>query len=109
MTVESNNALCMVTSKGDTIIIVTNGETVTLHAGFPSPPGSPLKGRIQADREASPNALTASPWHELHVKVHGCRALDPNAAPRVYEITGRWVNLSKEARALLTRPSFVPA
>lgn len=82
------------TAKGRADVILTDGQNVTLHAAFPSPPGSPLSGVLNGT-------------HATRVKVHGCRrivtaegevagASPPQAA--VFEITGRWVNLSREAR-----------
>jgi hypothetical protein len=86
----------LLTPKGEAVIVVADSQNVTLHAPFPSPPGSPLQG-----------ILKDSP-HEMRVKVHGCRALEPNPSPpspegKCFEITGRWVNLSKDARELLSK------
>jgi hypothetical protein len=85
----------MLTTKGEATVQVTDGQTVTLHAPFPSPPGSPLHGTL---RETT---------LEVRVKVHGCRAIplspsDANPSGKCFEITGRWVNLSKDAREHLT-------
>jgi hypothetical protein len=81
----------MLTPKGEAHIVTTDGQTVTLQAPFPSPPGSPLQGTLKDSA------------HRLQVKVHGCRALDPSAAVKCFEITGRWVSLTKEAREQLTQ------
>ncbi|MGC4064236.1 MAG: hypothetical protein QM784_06245 [Polyangiaceae bacterium] len=84
------SSFSMLTSKGAARIVATDGQNVTLHAAFPSPPGSPLSGTLD------------STSHALRVKVHGCRAVvDPAFAPRCFEITGRWVNLSRDAREAL--------
>lgn len=81
----------MLTAKGEATVTVTDGQTVTLNAAFPSPPGSPLVGSLKG---------TA---HELRVKVHGCKAIDPKATTKVYEIHGRWVSLTKDARDCLLK------
>lgn len=77
------------TAKGEATVTVTDGQTVTLHAPFPSPPGSPLMGTLKGTS------------HDVKVKVHGCRALDPKASIRTYEIQGRWVSLTRQARDAL--------
>ncbi len=79
----------ILTTKGDAWIVATDGENTTLHALFPSPPGSPLKGTLKGTE------------HLLQVKVHGCRATE-TAEGKGFEITGRFVNLSRDARLLLT-------
>jgi hypothetical protein len=89
MTEQPLRTLFMLTPKGEAKIVTTNSQNVTLHAPFPSPPGSPLQGTLK-DTE-----------HDLRVKVHGCRAVSPTTNEKCFEITGRWVNLSKEARELL--------
>lgn len=76
-------------------MFLTDGQNVTLHAPFPSPPGSPLVCALRGTQ------------HELRVKVHGCRRLAPiphsdsAVLADLFEITGRWVNLSREARLIL--------
>jgi hypothetical protein len=95
MTMESQANRILVTTKGEAKIILTDGDTATLHAPFPSPPGSPLYGTLKGTE------------HQLRVKVHGCRAIVPADTEKCFEITGRWVSLSREARALLL-PSNVP-
>ncbi len=83
------------TAKGVAEVFLTDGQNVTLHAPFPSPPGSPLVCVLHGTQ------------HEMRVKVHGCRRLVPNphsdssVLADCFEITGRWVNLSREARLIL--------
>ena len=97
MTEPTTRSVSMLTPKGEASVIITDGQTVTLHAPFPSPPGSPLHGTLQGTTL------------EVRVKVHGCRAISApasgvNASGKCFEITGRWVNLSKDAREhLLSR------
>jgi len=86
------------TPKGVAEVILTNGQNVTLHAPFPSPPGSPLEGVLQGTQ------------FTLRIKVHGCRRIalcvqsDATAPPDCFEITGRWVSLSREARQAVMGP-----
>jgi hypothetical protein len=90
MTDSIQSPLSMCTPKGAARIVTTDGQNVTLRAGFPSPPGSPLSGTLD------------STTHALRVKVHGCRAVvDAEFAPQCFEITGRWVSLSRDAREAL--------
>jgi hypothetical protein len=94
----------IVTPKGCAEIVLTDGQNVTLHAPFPSPPGSPLTGML---RDAQ---------HDVRLKVHGCRRIDAAVAGAsqpgedahtgglqtdCFEITGRWVSLSRTVRDLL--------
>ncbi len=98
MTPETKSTLVLETSKGPAEVISTDGQNVTLHAGFPAPPGSPIKGVVRE------NGFT------LQVKIHGCRRIavtdgaPAGSAPGAltcFELCGRWVNLSKEARQLV--------
>jgi hypothetical protein len=89
MTNPTLSTLSMLTPKGEARIVTTDGQTVTLRAPFPSPPGSPLAGTLM------------STSHNLRVKVHGCRAVESASADPCFEITGRWVSLSRDARLAL--------
>ncbi|HEY5958684.1 MAG TPA: hypothetical protein VIV60_19120 [Polyangiaceae bacterium] len=120
MTQAPNLPYVMVTPKGSARIVATDGQNVTLHADFVSPPGSPLRGML-ADSD-----------HPLQVKVHGCRRITGDSEPtttgsaaaeslrvreaaaahppapsrseqgnNLFEITGRWVSLSRDARNIL--------
>jgi hypothetical protein len=86
------------TPKGMVEVILTDGQNVTVHAPFASPPGSPLSGLLHGTQ------------HELRIKVHGCRriatnvessAANVNLASTWFEITGRWVSLSRAAKLAL--------
>jgi hypothetical protein len=92
MTEQNPSTVFMLTPKGEAQLVTTDGQNVTLHAPFPSPPGSPLQGTLKGTT------------HDVRVKVHGCKAVVAEAATKCFEITGRWVNLSKEAREFLTQP-----
>jgi hypothetical protein len=94
--------LVLDTPKGHAEVLLTDGQNVTLRASFPSPPGSPLCGVLRGTH------------HALRVKVHGCRRITPSVtadsdvgfddralARASFEIAGRWVNLSREARFIL--------
>jgi hypothetical protein len=105
VTVLDQSAHRLDTPKGVAEVVLTDGQNVTLHAAFPSPPGSPLSGVLQGTQ------LT------LRVKVHGCRRIAADAqscnrcgaAPsNEFEITGRWVNLSREAKLALLAPIQAP-
>lgn len=98
MTSEPKPPLIIDTPKGPVEVISTDGQNVTLHADFPSPPGSPLRGTL---REAG---------FTLQVKIHGCRRVSvcssavpdaPQLPQDRFEFSGRWVNLSKEARLVV--------
>jgi hypothetical protein len=82
----------LVTSKGSASVVLTDGQNVTLRSPFPAPPGCPLAGTLNDTS------------HLLRVKVHGCRRIVEDATPNsnLFEITGRWVSLSREVRLLLT-------
>jgi len=89
-------ARIMITAKGPAAIVLTDGQNTTLHTTFPVPPGTPLSGMLEGGQ------------HVLQVKVHGCRRVVPSAGQGedppvrgVFEVTGRWVNLSREARLIL--------
>ena len=90
------------TTKGSADVVLTDGQNVTLHAPFPSPPGSPLAGALIGTE------------HVLRLKVHGCRRIaghgqgDSGEQAARFEITGRWVNLSREARLLLLGEATSP-
>jgi hypothetical protein len=88
----------METPKGNVSIFSTDGLNATLHAPFAAPPGSPLTGTLSGTN------------HILRVKVHGCRRLSAESDSTLagssvsryqFEITGRWVNLSRDARLVL--------
>lgn len=102
MTEAARPEFVFVTARGQARVILTDGQNVTLRAAFASPPGSPLSGVLLGTD------------HAMGVKVHGCRKCNDTqrtheesspgeATPQgaQFEITGRWVNLSREARALL--------
>jgi hypothetical protein len=95
-------AFVLDTPKGQAEVLLTDGQNVTLRASFPTPPGSPLSGVLRGTR------------HALRVKIHGCRRITPSIAADSdeglddraqaqawFEISGRWVNLSREARFIL--------
>jgi hypothetical protein len=86
------------TPNGQVEVFLTDGQNVTLHAAFPAPPGSPLSGVLRGTHQP------------LQVKIHGCRRITPSVDAGVadaplgqnrFEITGRWVNLSRATRLLL--------
>jgi hypothetical protein len=94
------SSLVLDTPKGPAEVFLTDGQNVTLRASFPTPPGSPLSGVLRGTR------------HALRVKIHGCRRItaaatadlgdgDRALTQAAFEITGRWVNLSREARFIL--------
>lgn len=102
MNQDSSSPHVMTTPKGNAVVVLTDGQNVTLHAPFVAPPGSPMSGTLLG---------TA---HPLKVKVHGCRRImesssgnvapasgDAPPQPVQFEITGRWVSLSRDARILL--------
>lgn len=92
MTEQSSLLNTLVLPKGEAQIVTADGQTVTLHATFPAPPGCPLDGTL---KDTS---------HRLQVKVHGSRAITLSSGQPGFEIRGRWVSLSREARAALTTP-----
>jgi hypothetical protein len=89
MSEENHPTHVLLTPKGEARIVETDGQTVTLHAPFPAPPGCPLEG-----------TLKDTP-HSQRVKVHGSRAIVLSSGQPGFEIRGRWVNLSRDARLLL--------
>jgi hypothetical protein len=103
MSLATHRTFVVETAKGDAAVVSTDGQNVTLAAPFAAPPGSPIVGRLRGT------------GHVLRVKVHGCRRIatvdsDGDRSPESkhdvvqpdrFEITGRWVNLSREARLML--------
>ena len=85
MSMDDPKSLVLDTDKGPAQVVQTDGQNVTLHAAFAAPPGSPLQGVLRATDVT------------LRVKMHGCRRIQPE----LFELTGRWVNLSKQARLLV--------
>ncbi|MGE5785472.1 MAG: hypothetical protein ACM3ZE_12810 [Myxococcales bacterium] len=85
MSTDDQRELVLDTDKGPARIVQTDGQNVTLHAAFVAPPGCPLQGVLRT------TDLT------LRIKVHGCRRTQPD----VFELTGRWVSLSRQARLLV--------
>jgi hypothetical protein len=73
--------------KGNATLVDTDGERATLECDFSSPPGSPLSGRIVVSHQ------------RVQFKVHECRRVSSEA--QHFVIRGRWVNLSRVARAEL--------
>jgi len=73
--------------KGHATLIETDGERATLECDFSSPPGAPLTGQLIESRQ------------RVELKVHGCRRVSPDA--QRFVIRGRWVNLSRLAKAAL--------
>jgi hypothetical protein len=97
MTEQASPMNTMLLPKGEARIVTTDGQTVTLHAAFPAPPGCPLDGNLKDTP------------HRLQVKVHGSRAMTLSDGQPGFEIRGRWVSLSREARTLLTTPPVLAA
>jgi hypothetical protein len=74
-------------NKGNATLVDTDGERATLECDFSSPPGSPLMGHIVQSGQ------------RVELKVHGCSRVSVEA--RQFVIRGRWVNLSRVAKAEL--------
>ncbi len=74
-------------NKGLARLIDTDGQQATLACDFSSPPGSPMSGII-----------VGSDQH-IRIKVRDCRR--SLTAPAQYQLRGRWVNLSRAAKAEL--------
>lgn len=71
--------------RGQAHIANTDGTDVVLLADFAAPPGCPLEGTAEQCGEP------------LRIKVRGCRRVEDAR----FEIAGRFVSLSKTARAWL--------
>lgn len=73
---------------GSAVVLETDGDRVVVLSSLPSPPGSTLELMLEGERYL--------------VKVRGCKKVEADAAGRSFSIDGRWVNLSRAARAKVT-------
>jgi hypothetical protein len=74
---------------GSAVVLETDGDRVTLLSSLSSPPGSTLELSLEGE--------------SFRVKVRGCKKTEPvDDAGRSFRIEGRWVSLSRGARAKVT-------
>jgi hypothetical protein len=73
---------------GTAVLVVLEGEHVTLLAPSAFPPGSTLAASYDG--------------HPLSVKVRGSRRVEPDEAGRCFRVEGRFVSLSRALRFALT-------